>query len=112
MLNHVVLLGSLTADPEVRYTKNHIPYVRYTLAVKRGREDGVDFIYIRAWDKGAEFARDWLRKGTRVIVTGQLRQRLWEDRQGIAHSMIEVHASEQLFAERQQNKGEAWEAGQ
>lgn len=100
MLNQVVLMGNLVADPEVRYTKTNALYVRYTLAVDRSREKGVDFIYVRAWDKGAEFARDWLKKGSRVIVTGQLRQHLWEDRQGIAHSTVEVRAAEQLFAER------------
>lgn len=102
MLNHVVLMGNLTADPEIRYTKTNVPYARYTLAVNRSGGEGTDFIYIRAWDKRAEFARDWLKKGMRVVVTGQLRKRLWEDRQGIAHSLIEIHAAEQFFAERKQ----------
>lgn len=98
MLNHVVLMGNLVADPEVRYTKTHAPYVRYTLAV--GRSGGTDYIYICAWGALAEAARRKLKKGMQVTVSGQLRQRLWEDRHGIAHSLIEVYAGEQYFAER------------
>ncbi|MGN1030132.1 MAG: single-stranded DNA-binding protein [Butyricicoccaceae bacterium] len=100
MLNQVALMGYLTDDPEVRYTRANVPAVRYTLAVDRGGKEGTDFIYIRAWDRRAEFARDWLKKGMRVVVTGQLRQRLWEDRQGITRSIVEVCATEQYFAER------------
>ena len=68
MLNTISLQGRLVRDPEIRYTKTDIPVATYTLAVDRGYKDRqgnspTDFIPCVAWDKRANWASTYLRKG-------------------------------------------------
>ena len=70
MLNHIVLMGRLTRDPELRYTQSQIPVASFTLAVDRdfgGRDGGekqTDFIDIVAWRSTAEFVSKYFTKGS------------------------------------------------
>lgn len=68
-MNVVVLMGRLTKDPDVRYGEH--PVARYTLAVDR-RKDGADFISCVAFGRGAEFADNYLHKGTKIAVHGRI----------------------------------------
>ena len=104
-MNKVILMGRLTADPELRYTTgNNIPVCRFRLAVDRpfqksGEERQVDFFSIVAWRAAAEFVSKYFRKGVRVLVEGNLRNNVYEDNQGVRHYTVEVQAERVYFAD-------------
>ncbi len=64
MLNKAILMGRLTADPELRHTQSNIPVTSFTLAVDRtfGQDKQTDFLDIVAWRNTAEFVSKWFRK--------------------------------------------------
>ena len=101
MLNKVILMGRLTADPELRHTQSNIPVTSFTLAVERryGQEKQTDFLDIVAWRNTAEFVSKWFRKGMLVAVSGRIQTRTWEDKQGNKRKSVEVVADEAFFAE-------------
>ncbi|MFR1179479.1 MAG: single-stranded DNA-binding protein, partial [Bacilli bacterium] len=77
MLNSVVLMGRLTAEPELRHTPNGIAVTSFTLAVNRsyakaGSERATDFIDIVAWRNTAEFVSRYFTKGQLVAVEGSI----------------------------------------
>ena len=84
MLNKVILMGRLTANPELRHTNNGIPVTSFTLAVNRrfarqGEQQQTDFIDIVAWRGTAEFVTKYFTKGQLVAVCGSLQTRNWQD---------------------------------
>lgn len=101
MLNKVILMGRLTADPELRHTQNNIPVASFSLAVNRtfGQDQQADFLDIVAWRKTAEIVSQWFSKGMLVAVSGRLQTRTWEDKQGNKRKAVEVVADEVFFAE-------------
>lgn len=101
MLNRAILMGRLTADPELRYTQSNTPITSFALAVNRsyGKEQQADFIDVVAWNKTAEFVCQYFRKGLLVAVEGRLQTRLWEDKQGNKRKSVEVVADRVYFAE-------------
>ena len=97
MYNHVMLIGRLTRDPELKYTPSGVAVSTFTLAVNRGfkRQDGkqeADFIDIVAWRQSAEFAASYLGKGRLVMVDGRLQIRKWTGQDGVARKVAEVVA--------------------
>jgi single-strand DNA-binding protein len=97
MLNRVVLIGRLTADPELRYTPSGVPVANFRIAVDRtfknaAGERETDFINIVAWRQSAEFAANYLGKGRLVAVDGRLQIRQWTTNDGQKRSTAEVVA--------------------
>lgn len=94
MLNRVILIGRLTADPELRYTPSGTPVANFRLAVDRMRsqagEKQTDFITIVLWSKQAEFAANYLGKGRLVAIEGRLQIRQWTTNDGQRRSSAEV----------------------
>lgn len=86
-MNKVILMGRLTADPEVRYSQkeNSVCVARYRLAVdrkyKREGEDNADFISCLAIGKSGEFAEKYLHKGTKIAVEGRIQTGSYTDRE-------------------------------
>ena len=103
MLNKAILMGRLTADPELRHTQSNTAVVNFTLAVDRAyskeREKITDFIEVVAWRSTAEFAFKYFSKGQLVAVCGSIQTRTWEDKQGGRRKAVEVVADEVHFAE-------------
>lgn len=102
-MNKIILMGRLTRDPEVRYTqKDNTPVARYSLAVdkKYKRDDGVtaDFFNMVAFGKAAEFTEKYLRKGVKILVSGQVQTSTYE-KDGVKIPFFEVVVEEQEFAE-------------
>lgn len=99
-MNKVVLIGRLTKDVELRYTQsNNTPVASFTLAVNRkyakaGEERKADFISVVAWNKIAETASAYLKKGMQTSISGRLEIRNWEDEQGKRNYATEVIAEE------------------
>lgn len=100
-VNNVSILGNLTRDPELRFTPNGTPVVSFGVAVNRRTQDkktgewinNVDFFNVIAWFKLAENCAESLSKGDRVLVTGRLSQRSWEDKDGQKRSVVEIIAN-------------------
>lgn len=98
-MNKVILMGRLTADPSIRYrTDTGAPVASYTLAVDRGKEEA-DFIRCVAFDKNAEFARDWLRKATKILIEGSIRTGSYTNREGQKVYTTDVIVARHEFAE-------------
>lgn len=96
MLNHIVIMGRLTRDPDLRYTQSQLPVVSFTLAVDRdfsgkdGSEKQTDFIDCVAWRSTAEFVNKYFTKGSMAAVSGRLQLRDWTDREGSKRRSAEV----------------------
>ena len=104
-MNKVVLMGRLTRDPDVHYTgdNNQMGVARYSLAVdrrfKREGEPTADFISCVAFGKGAEFADKYLKKGTKIAVTGRIQTGSYTNKDGQRVYTTDVIVEEQEFAE-------------
>src|SRR5690554_2914751 len=102
MLNRIILIGRLVADPQLRYTQNGVAVTNFTLAVDRpfssqNGERETDFIDIVAWRKQAETCANHLNKGRLVAVEGRLQIRSYDDRDGIRRKAAEVVADQVRF---------------
>ena len=89
-MNKVVLMGRLTADPELRQTQSGIASCRFTVAVNRKHknEDGsydADFISCTAWRQTAEFVSRYFNKGSMIAVEGELRNNNYTDKNNVTH---------------------------
>lgn len=98
--NKVILIGNMTADPELKQTTSGIAVCSFNIAVNRRAKEGeqaCDFITIVAWRKTAEFVAQWFKKGTPILVCGQLQTRSWTDKDGNKRTAVEVVADEVSF---------------
>lgn len=104
-LNSVVLVGRLVRDPELRYTPQGAPVCEFTLASNRRftKKDGekveeVAFVDVVVWNRLAETSAEYLKKGRMVVVSGQLIQDRWEDKEtGQKRSKLRVQAQTTQF---------------
>ena len=106
--NKVILIGHLTADPELKQTQSGVSVTSFSIGVNRRfkRENGqqdCDFITVVAWRNTAEFITRYFRKGQPILVCGQLQTRNWTDNQGNKRNAVEVVADEATFVAPQEN---------
>ncbi|MHC5253201.1 single-stranded DNA-binding protein [Listeria kieliensis] len=104
MINRVVLVGRLTANPELRYTPAGVAVTTFTLAVNRNFKNGqgeqeADFINIVVWRKPAENVANFLRKGSLAGVDGRIQTRNYEGQDGKRVYVTEVVAESVQFLE-------------
>lgn len=105
MLNKVILMGRLTADPELRQTPSGVSSCRFSVAVNRNytsKETGerqTDFINVVAWRNTAEFVSRYFSKGKMIIVEGSLRNNNYTDQNGVKHYSMDVQADNVSFGE-------------
>ena len=105
MLNHIVIMGRLTRDPELRRTGSGIAVASFTVAVDRdfgGRDGGereTDFIDCVAWRQTGEFVSKYFTKGSMIVVSGRLQIRNWNDKDGNKRRSAEVVADNVYFGE-------------
>lgn len=103
MINKVILMGRLTADPELRQTASGIASCRFTVAVDRAYKpkDGekqTDFLSVVAWRQTAEFVSRYFSKGRMIIVEGELQNNNYE-KDGVKHYSYVVSAQSVTFGE-------------
>ena len=107
-MNKVILMGRLTRDPDVRYSQGNEPMAvaRYTLAVDRRRtrsndpnEQTADFISIVAFGKAGEFAEKYLKKGTKMLITGRIQTGSYTNKDGVKVYTTDVVADSVQFLE-------------
>lgn len=101
MLNCAVLMGRLTADPEVRQTPSGVSVCRFTVAVdrsytKQGEEKQTDFIDILAWRGTAEFVGKYFQKGSMIAVKGEIQTGSYE-KDGVKRRTFEIVAENVSF---------------
>ena len=105
MLNHIVIMGRLTRDPELRRTGSGIAVASFSVAVDRdfgGRDGGekeTDFIDCVAWRSTGEFVSKYFTKGSMIVVSGRLQIRSWTDKEGNKRRSAEVVADNVYFGE-------------
>ena len=104
MLNHIVLMGRLTRDPELRHTGTGTAVASFALAVDRdfkgqNGETSVDFIDVVAWRNTAEFVSKYFTKGRMAVVSGRLQIRNWTDKEGNTRRSAEVVADNVYFGD-------------
>ena len=101
--NKVILIGNMTADPELKQTTGGVSVCSFSIAVNRRfakTEQGqqtVDFINIVTWRQQAEFVSRYFKKGNPILICGQLQTRSWADAQGQKRTTTEVVADEVSF---------------
>ena len=105
MLNHIVIMGRMVRDPELRRTPNGVAVASFTLAVDRdisskdGGEKETDFIDCVAWRHTGEFVSKYFAKGRAAVVSGRLQIRAWTDNSGNKRRSAEVVADNVYFAD-------------
>lgn len=103
MLNKTILIGRLTADPEMKHTKNSgTAYTSFCIAVdrnhsKQGEERQTDFIDCEAWRQTAEFICKYFRKGQMIALSGSIQTGSYTDRDGNKRKTVRVRADEVSF---------------
>ena len=108
MINKVILMGRLVADPELKHTQSDIPVVSTRIAVDRDRKgpDGerqADFIDIVCWRERAEFVSRYFRKGNMIAVVGSLQSRQFETKDGQKRTAYEVVCDQVSFTGEKAN---------
>ena len=118
MLNHIVLMGRLTRDPELRRTGSGIAVASFSLAVDRdfgssanNGEKETDFIDIVAWRNTAEFVSKYFTKGRMAVVSGRLQIRNWTDKEGNKRRSAEIVAESVYFGDSKRD-GNGQQPGQ
>lgn len=98
-MNTVILMGRLTADPELKHTANDTAVTSFSIAVDRpmAKEKTADFINVSAWRKTAEFITKYFRKGSMIAIQGSLQTRRYEDKDGNKRTAYEVVANSVEF---------------
>ena len=103
MLNHIVIMGRLTRDPELKHTQQGTAVVSFTVACERdfasSGDKVTDFIPVTAWRATAEFIARYFSKGRMIAVSGRLQKREWTDGEGARHEATEIVADSAYFAD-------------
>lgn len=103
MLNHIVIMGRLTRDPELRRTNTGVAVTRFSVAVDRdfqNKDTGereTDFINCVAWRSTGEFVSKYFSKGSMIVVSGRLQMRTWTDKDGYKRREAEIVADNVYF---------------
>jgi len=112
-LNKVFLIGNLTRDPELRYTGSGKAVCNFDIAVNQSYKDAASnetkrdtlFIRISVWNKMAEICAEYLKKGSKVLVEGNLRMSKWES-EGKTRTKIDAQAQRVQFLDARGAPGE------
>lgn len=110
-LNKVTLIGNLGRDPEVHTISGNLPVARFAIATNESYRDDkgklhtkTDWHSIVAWRGLAELAQKYLRKGTHLYVEGKLKNRSYEDKDGIKRYVTEIVAESFLLLDKPENE--------
>ena len=114
-MNKAMLVGRLTAKPELRYTSSNLPFARFSVAVNRTYSNAqgereTDFINVVVWRKQAENVCNFLNKGSLVSVEGRIQTGSYDDKDGNKRYTMEVVADSVQFLEskaQSQNRSQA-----
>lgn len=104
-MNHIVIKGRLTNLPEMKYTTNGTAVTSFNVAVnRRFKKDEADFFTIVAWRQQAEFVAKYFEKGQEILVSGEMQQRSYDDKDGNKRYVWELIADNVEFCGSKGNK--------
>lgn len=114
MINKTILIGRLTAHPELKKTQSGTSVCSFCIAVQRNFKDGngeyqSDFINIVAWRNTAEFVSKFFEKGQLIGIVGSIQTRNYEDKNGNKRTAVEVVAEEASFVESKKENSQSSE---
>lgn len=112
MVNKVILIGNLGADPEVRYTQNGTAVATFSLATTERRkgpdgqpQDFTEWHRIVAWQRLAEICGEYLSKGSKIYIEGRIQTRKWKDQSGNDRFTTEIIAREMKMLSPRSSSG-------
>ena len=109
MLNHIVMMGRLTKDPDVRRTPNGKSVTNFTIACDRDFDKNVtDFVDVVTWNNTADFVGKYFTKGRMAIVSGRLQFRDWTDKEGNKRKATEIRADNVYFGDSKNGNNEKY----
>lgn len=119
-LNKVLILGRVTANPELRHTPGGQSVSSFSIATNRvwtdkvgAKQEETEFHNVVAWGRQAEVASQFLTKGALVLIEGRLRTRTWQDKQGVNHKATEIITERMQLGPRPAGQGQGtWNKGQ
>lgn len=97
MTNKIIIIGNLTKDVDYLTSASGVSMARFTVAVNRRNNDGSDFFPVTAFRKTAEICADYLSKGKKVCVVGEIHINEYTSKDGVKRTGVEVNASEVEF---------------
>ena len=110
MLNHIIIMGRIVRDPELRHTQSGTAVASFSLAVDRdGKDKGTDFIDVTAWRNTAEFVSKYFIKGRMAVVEGRLQMETWTDRDGNKRTSHKVVAHSVYFGDSKREDSDSRE---
>lgn len=108
-LNHIVIMGRLTKDVELRRTNSGVAVASFTIACDRdfgnNSEKETDFVDVVCWRNTAEFVSKYFSKGRMAVVSGRLQMRKWEDKNGNKRTTAEIVADNVYFGDSKSDNG-------
>lgn len=106
MLNKCILMGRLTKDPELRHTNSGKAVATFTVAIDNGYGENktTDFINCVAWEKTAEFIKNWFTKGRMIVLVGRISTRTYESEDGRKNYVTEVVVNEATFGDNKKEE--------
>lgn len=110
-LNKVILIGHLTADPELKTTQTGVSVTSFTIGVTRrftrsGEQPQSDFISIVAWRQTADFICKFFKKGNAICICGSIQTRSYDAQDGTKRYVTEVVADEATFVEKKSDRAD------
>ncbi len=113
-LSYIILDGNLTADPDIKKTQSGKQVAGFTVAVNHnggyGEEkdpDDVSFFDVEAWEKLGENCNEYLKKGSKVTIMGNLKQNRWKTAEGDPRSKVKVVATTVRFDSTKKKEAKA-----
>lgn len=101
-MNSVILTGNLTKDPDIRTTSNGKMVASCSIAWNKGEE--VNYFDCIAFEKRAELIRDYCKKGNKILIRGELKQDMWQDKTGATKSATRILINEiEFLSKKEQN---------
>ena len=112
MVNKVILIGNVGADPDVKYLEGGVAVARFSLATsevynnKNGeRVTQTEWHNIVLWRNLAQIAEKYVRKGMMLYIEGRIRTRSWDDQNGVKRYTTEIYGDNFQMLSRKQDKG-------
>lgn len=111
-LNKVILIGRITADPELKQSQSGLSVCSFSIGINRRTkgdqgQQTVDFLNIVAWRRQAEFVCKYFKKGQAILICGQIQTRSYTDKQNNKRTAVEVVADEVSFVGNKESSTEA-----
>jgi len=115
-MNKIIIIGNLTRDPQLRSINNGASVCSFSVAVNRRFADnegnrGVDYFNVSAWRALGENCNKFLKKGSKVAVSGEVQVRQYDDKDGVKRTSVDINADEVEFLTPKMSGGDMGDSG-